>query len=105
MLRNGFYLPKYKSSIVTEKYLMRVISGELWCPMFAEIKLKPCPKRPYKKILMDKLVEVATEHGFELGIDSKYQPDKDWIIAVLSTYKADDVIFDKYYVPPPRPNK
>ena len=39
------------------------------------------------------------------GIDDKHQPDSLWIVAVIATYQPDDEIFDKSYVPPPRPNK
>jgi hypothetical protein len=43
-LRNGFYLPKLKSSIVTEQYLHDVINKRVFCPLYKEIKLLPCPR-------------------------------------------------------------
>ena len=51
-VRNGWYLPKYKSSIITEDYLTRVITGKLYCPKYAEIRLVPCPKPPEKEVLL-----------------------------------------------------
>ena len=43
MIRNGFYLPSYKSQIVCIDYLERVKAGEYWVPKYKDIKLRPCP--------------------------------------------------------------
>ena len=45
-IRNGFYLPKQKSSAVNELMLLNVLKGQYWCPKFDDIKLKPCVKAP-----------------------------------------------------------
>ena len=47
-IRNGWYLPKFKSSIITEQYITDVITGKVFCPRFEEIRLAPCPKPPEK---------------------------------------------------------
>lgn len=47
-IRNGWYLPKFKSSIITEVYINAVIQGVWWCPKFSEIRLLPCPRPPQK---------------------------------------------------------
>ena len=31
-IRNGYYLPKFKSGIVTETYITDVICGRVFCP-------------------------------------------------------------------------
>ena len=47
--RNGYYLPKYKSGIITENYLTNLILGEIFCPMYKDIRLAPCPSAPDKE--------------------------------------------------------
>ena len=44
--KNGFYLPQQSSSAVNELFLFNVLTEKLWCPMYHEIKLEPCPKPP-----------------------------------------------------------
>lgn len=47
-IRNGFYLPKLKSTIVTEEYIENVIHKKVLCPKFEDVRLKPCPSPPDK---------------------------------------------------------
>lgn len=47
-IRYGYYLPKYKSNIITESYITQVLAGDLYCPKFSDIKLAPCPQPPDK---------------------------------------------------------
>ena len=51
-IRNGWYLPKRKSSIVSEEYITEVICGKYYCPKFADVGLLPCPKPPSKRDLV-----------------------------------------------------
>jgi len=51
-VRNGWYLPKYKASIITENYLTAVITGKIYCPKYSDIKLIPCFRPPDKEILL-----------------------------------------------------
>lgn len=46
--RNGWYLPKLKSTIVTEDYLRKVITGKVYCLKFEDVRMKACPVMPYK---------------------------------------------------------
>lgn len=57
-VRNGYFLPKETSTIVTEKYLRSVISKELYCPNYNDIRLRPCLSPPTKKIQIKKLEDV-----------------------------------------------
>ena len=43
---NGWFLPKFSSSIVTLEFLQEVRNGEVWCPKLVEIKFLPCPCPP-----------------------------------------------------------
>ena len=103
-VRNWWYLPKFKSSIITEDYISDVVNGRVYCPKYSDIKLKPCPKAPDKEILMFKLENILPQANINLplGFDEIHQPDKPWLLAVLATvYPACD-IFKKGYVPEPK---
>jgi|LauGreDrversion4_2_1035121.scaffolds.fasta_scaffold1181848_1 hypothetical protein len=82
-VRNGYYLPKFKSSIITEDYINMVISGQLYCPKYVDIRLRPCPLPPDKDHLI-KMCQTSAGNK-SLGIDEAHQPDKGWLLAVLST--------------------
>ena len=53
-LRNGYYLPAFKSGFCTEDYLINVVKGGYWCLKYADIHLLPCPRPPCKDILIEK---------------------------------------------------
>jgi len=59
--RNGYVLPKLTSSICTEEYLRKVISGEYYCPKDAEVRLKNCFAHPGKDYLQKKVLKAAKE--------------------------------------------
>lgn len=102
-IRYGYYLPKYKSGIITEAYITQVLAGQVYCPKFSDIKLAPCPQPPDKDTLIKYANQIRTPNGKPLGIGSDdHTPDKDWLLALLSTHRPDLKIFKKDYVPPPR---
>ncbi len=40
-----------------------------------------------------------------IGVDDKHVPDKRWLLDFVSTFKPDDEIFKKSYIPPPKETK
>ena len=52
--RNGFYLPRLKTTMVNEEYMRNVIKGTAWCKMRNKITMLGCPRPPNKSILLDK---------------------------------------------------
>ena len=73
VLRNEYYLPKIKSTMITEAYLYNVMNGKTFCPKFQDIKLKPCPRLPSKEVLLNKLNQVAAMNSWQsIGIDDKH---------------------------------
>ena len=48
----------YNASINTVNNIHRVKEGEIWVPMYDEIRLKPCPKPPLKSFVQ-RAVETA----------------------------------------------
>ena len=75
-IRNGWYLPKYKSTIITEHYLQSVIFGKMYCPKFAEIRLVPCPRPPDKDTLLKDFRKLTSTQRLSTGIDDVHVPDK-----------------------------
>ena len=101
-IRNGFYLPKLKCSIITEDYIYGVLLGNVLCPKYGAIKLLPCPRPPDKETLIKMAEEAMSEHNKSLGIDASHTPDKAWLISIISTFNPMCEIFKKSYLPPPR---
>ena len=75
-VRNGWYLPKYKSTIITEQYLQSVIFGKVYCPKYSEIRLVPCPRAPDKDTLLKDFKKVLSNKKQSTGIDENHVPDK-----------------------------
>ena len=105
MQRNGWYVPSAKSSFVTVDYLHKVRTGQVYCPKFEEVRLRPCPVRPDKELVVTEVLRVCTEHGKNLGDCSRQRPNKGWLLKVLSTLKPEHYFFAKAYMPAPRPRK
>ena len=105
--RNGFYLPRLKTTMVNEEYMRKIIKGAAWYPMRNKITMLGCPRPPNKSILLDKFWTHMDNRGYELvGVDrEKHIPDKRWLLDVLATYTPGDEIFAKNYNPPERASK
>ena len=62
----------------------------------------PCPKPPLKEALMGKIETLCFNKKLNIAwIDVQHMPDKDWMVAVISTLDPGDEIFRKDYVAPP----
>ena len=61
LIRNGFYLPKYKTTMITEDYMRNVMHGKAYCPKYSEIKMMPCPRPPTVDVLLKKFI--SETHG------------------------------------------
>jgi hypothetical protein len=105
--RNGFYLPRLKTTMVTEEYMRQVIKGRSWCPLRKDIKMLGCPRPPNKSALLEKFWNFVHFNRIKLmGVDpEKHGPDKRWLLDVLATYTPEDEIFRKSYNPPERASK
>jgi len=42
-IRNGYFLPKFSASIITEDYITDVVLKKLYCPKFKDIRPHPAP--------------------------------------------------------------
>lgn len=98
LIRNGFFLPSFKSTVVSEAYLNGIIEGDIFCPLDSDIRVKNCFSQPTKASMLSKLSEIAKKNKWALGYIDDALPNKEWVLRMLSTYKADDEIFKKNYV-------
>jgi len=94
-IRNGYFLPSFNSSIITEEYLLQVINNKMWCPLFKDIRLSPCVTPPCKALLLQKLLGYLNKAKLNSGIDDKHVPDKRWLLLILSTFTPKDEISTK----------
>ena len=101
-VRNGYYMPKRKSSAVNELMLFNVLQGIYWCPKTDDIRMKSIVKAPMKEVILSKLMQVCTARKLNIAwIDEKHSPDKEWLVNVIATVDPTNEIFRKDYVPPP----
>ena len=104
--RNGYYLSKFKSPMVTEDYMRHVMIGKSFCPKRVEIRMLPCPRPPNKEVLVDMFKVLAEHNEWRLiGFDEKHFPDKRWLLDVIATFAPEANIFQKDYLPPVKASK
>jgi len=104
--RNGYYLPKFKSTMITEDYMRHVMIGKSFCPKRVDIRMLPCPRPPNKEKLVEMFRVLAEHNEWRLiGFDDKHVPDKRWLLDVIATYAPDAPIFAKDYLPPVKASK
>ena len=100
MIRNGWYLPKLKSSVVTEKYLNGVRDKKYYCPKYSDLKTLPCPDPPGKEFLLDEVMKFTNAKRLDIGAVEGKVPDSDWLLQVLAILSPDHDVFRKDYMPP-----
>ena len=102
MVANGYYLPRYKSTIITEDYMRDVLGGRTFCPHYKDVKLLPCPRPPPVELLLRKFHRICESRNLlnNCGVDEVHQPNKRWLLDFVSPFRPDDEIFWKDYRPP-----
>lgn len=50
--------------------------------------------------MLNKLRNYIKKEKRNVEVDEKKQPDKQWIVNILSTFTPNDEIFSRSYVPP-----
>ena len=104
LVRNGWYPPKLKSTMVSEHYLVNVMDGTYYCPKAEEVRVRLCPRPPPKEVLLEKFRKLMSDKGLRSGMQEGKWPDKDWLVTVIATLHPEDEIIRKDYVPPARKN-
>ena len=102
MTRSGFYLPNLKSRYCTQKTLLKIRDGELWCLRQDHVLTRICTRPPSVNVLIEKLHAYLLPHKLTTGINVEKEnfPDKPWlVIAVATASNGKDEIFNKDYIP------
>jgi hypothetical protein len=98
MIRNLYFLPPIKNSLVTIEWMNLVRAGTIPCPRFGQVNHLPCPTPPSHELIVS---EVKRATGSNMGITSpKKYPCVQWCLRVLSTFEPDHEFFAKDYHPP-----
>ena len=79
--------------------MLSVKEGLVWCPKYADVKLRPCPKPPVKKLIFDEIVQILAQDGRHFGIANETRVDVNWLLNCLSTLMPNHAIFQKSYYP------
>ena len=98
-LRNGYAMPKLKSSLCRLKWMQKVRTGTYWCPKAENINPVTVADPPKKELVIEHLIGFAKDRGIRIGITDKRQPDRDWALLALHALKPDHAFFMKSYVP------
>ena len=102
MVANGYCLPRYKSSMITEDHMRDILGGRTFCPHYKEVKLMPCPRPPPVELLLRKFRRICESRNLlnNCGVDEVHQPDKRSLLYFVSALSPYDEIFRKDYRPP-----
>ena len=80
MVRNGYMMPNYKSSLCCLKWMERVRRGKYYCPLSKDIHPMNCADPPQKEEILYQLLGFARDKDKKLGITEKRVPDKAWML-------------------------
>ena len=102
LVRNGWMLPPLKSPFVTLEYLHGVRQQKYYCPRYEDVRLAPCPQPPQRTAILNAIVALLHRHDRPpLGDLTKYMPETQWLLRVLSSLHPNHAFFHKDYTPPP----
>ncbi len=107
MVANGYYVPRYKSTLITEDYMRDVLGGRTFCPHYKVVKLLPCPRPPPVELVLEKFHRICESRNLlkNWGVDEVRQPEKRGLLDFVSTFRPNDEIFGKDHRPPSRVHK
>ena len=100
MVRNGYYMPSYKSSIVTISWMKGIRSGTVWCPKYEELRLRSCYSPPCKDLIVSEINRMLLKNELELGFTHDNAPKVSWLLAILGTLNSRHAFFAMGYIPP-----
>ena len=107
LVRNSYFLPKFKSGLVNYDWLLAVRQGVVYCPKYSEIRIRQCFDPPTKEVLVKELLRIvrAKRPPLNIGIASETKgglPDKGWVLFLISTFEPNHAFFAKTYTAPTR---
>ena len=102
MVRNGYYMPSYKSSLITISWMKGIRKGTIWCPKYEELRLRSCYSPPSKDLIVIEINTILNKNDMDLGLTRDNAPKISWLLAILGTLHSRHPIFNKSYLPPPK---
>ena len=103
LIRDGLYLPARGGHWLTKKLMLAMWRGEIYCPQYVDLKLRPCPRPPPRYQIV---AEVNKEIASKFKSQTKYlvttqtrMPEQKWLLEVLSTLNSDHRFFHKSWSP------
>ena len=98
--RLGHNVAPIKSGGCTIDYLMKVRSGEIWCPKYVDVRLRSCYQPPKKEVLFNEIVNHLHHAGnLEFGFSDASKVPVEYLLRCLSTLNPEHKFFDKSYYP------
>lgn len=104
VLRYGYCLPS-SQAFCSVAFMEGVVARTLYCPRYADVRLRPCPLPPPKDLLLAEVNGLLADRQLTLGDTTKVSPDRKWLMMVLATLAPGHPFFSKGYRPPSRPMK
>ena len=81
--------------------MLQMWKGEVFCPMYADVRPLPAPRPPPKGTLLDQvntaIVERFGDHSKCLSTTAQRQPDVRWLLDVLAVLSPKHPNFSKGY--------
>ena len=50
-------MPNVDSSILTKEFMKEVRAGNIYCPKYDDLKVRPCPTPPPAKVIRQELID------------------------------------------------
>ena len=98
--RLGYNVPPIKSGGCTVDYLLKVRSGENWCPKYVDVRIRSCYQPPNKDVLFNEVMLHLQYAGLkDFGFSDASKVPVDYLLRCLSTLNPDHKFFDKSYYP------
>jgi hypothetical protein len=101
--RAGLYLPARGGHWLTKKLMLAMCRGDIYCPNYAELIPKPCPRPPSRQSLVEELnKEIAKKFGGRakcLKTTPTRMPELRWLLEALSALNSNHHFFHKGWQP------
>lgn len=103
LIRYGLALPQRGSHWLTKKMMMAMYRGDIYCPKFAELKPRPCPRPPTRATLVEELnKEIQKRYQSRtrcIVTTTVRMPDQKWLLDALSALNPGHIFFMRNYTP------
>ena len=83
--------------------MLAMYKAEIHCPMFGDLKPRPCPKPPSRQVLVEEVnKEILRRYRDKskcLKTTAHRMPEQKWLLDVLSSLNPNHQFFKKNWMP------